>query len=178
MRDLYFISRGRYFRVIFCVLLTVIGIGVELEAQVARPHMPRLGVNTAPNARLDGSSKWSYSNGARYDKDTSRGQGAGSILLPNHGSNVVSEQVPVAPGKTYTVSIYILTGGVPPAASTLHVTEYSASGNYLRQVMGSIVGNSGPGKWEEASVIYTASSDAAKMTINIYRYENSTNIER
>ena len=144
-----------------CALLLVVLFGAisSFTAYGEQPHIQRSGPNLLTNPDFNGLGGWPEGNrSGTYDSTVTRDSGTGSfkMTIPYPETNysyIVSGLIAVTPGKTYTLSHYMLSDIFPSPSQTMFVGYFDASQNMVRNSYGSRQSVTTSGSWQECVLL-------------------------
>ncbi len=122
-----------------------------------QPHLTRSAnlLTAGYNPDISGSTGWALGNGAAYDFAVSRDGGTGSLKLTGTSTSYInSDFIAVTPGKTYTLSFYMLSDIFPPPGPYPHVAYYISSHGFVRNSFGSDQSVTALNSWQECVYLF------------------------
>jgi hypothetical protein len=146
-----------------------------------QPQLTRVNPNLLSNSNVASVTGWGLARGAFYDGSVSHTAGSGSFQISaidttvsQTGAQVQSALVPVTPGKTYTLSAYLLTNTFSSLAYNV-IGVYNTSRVFKGNVRGSYQALSAANTWQEATVLYTAQTGDGFIRVTFGRQNGPRN---
>lgn len=138
--------------------------------------MERQGKNLVVNPSLKTTANWSFLRNAEYDESTSRtDDDSGSIKLLTPlpaASMVLSELIPVEPGRRYTYSFYFKTMSGPTYVGG-QIILHDSNHTYLRNHVSALGGTTKDDQWQEYALPFVVPEGVAFIGCQVYKADNT-----
>ena len=166
----YFSMPWLFFFSLFLLIFSNEFVGIASANTSKVPHFKRVGNNLLTNAAVNEEKGWTFSGGATYDSSVTRTKdGSGALKMGEQNSKILSEKIPVVPGKTYTLAVYMKDNKWPAGTIKLTPQVYTNTGAFKKNARGTRQAVSGTNMWQESVIFYTAGPDEKFVRLMIIR---------